>query len=95
MNDMMPTIEETLTPDILAEIEHQHWLRVCERDDRWEALEAIHGPLFTPREWAEHCADYDAYLASRGTSFAEVQEKSRQLGDDLENAYKCDDDDDE
>ena len=95
MNDMMPTIEETLTPDILAEIEHQHWLRVCERDDRWEALEAIHGPLFTPREWAEHCADYDAYLASRGTSFAEVQEKSRQLGDDLENAYKCDDDDNE
>lgn len=65
MNDMMPTIEETLTPDILAEIEHEHWVRVCERDDRWDALEAIHGPLFTPREWGEHCADYDAYLASQ------------------------------
>ena len=95
MNDMMPTIEETITPDIAAEIEHREWERGNEQRERWEAIEAIHGPLFTPREWAEHCADYDSYLESRGTSFAEVQEKSRQLGDDLENAYKCDDDEDE
>ena len=96
MNDMMPTIEETATPDILAQIEHEEWERGNEERERWEAIEAIHNegePLFTPRQWAEHCADYDAYLASRDTSFAEVQEKSRQLGLDLENAYKCDDDD--
>ena len=28
MNDMMPTIEETATPDILAQIEHEEWQRV-------------------------------------------------------------------
>lgn len=27
MNDMMPTIEETLTPDIEAELEYREWLR--------------------------------------------------------------------
>ena len=81
MNDMMPTIEETLTPDILAEIEHQHWLRVCERDDRWEALEAIHGPLLTK-------ADLDAF-------HADMQRESRALDIALENAFKCDEDDDE
>ena len=81
MNDMMPTIEETLTPDILAEIEHQHWLRVCERDDRWEALEAIHGPLLTK-------ADLDAF-------HADMRRESLALDIALENAFKCDEDDDE
>ena len=95
MNDMMPTIEETIDLNDIAQHEHEQWLRQSEREERWEAMEAIHGPLFTPREWAEHCADYDSYLESRGTSFAEVQEKSRQLGDDLENAYKCADDDED
>ena len=27
MNDMMPTIEETITPDIAAQIEHEEWQR--------------------------------------------------------------------
>ena len=81
MNDMMPTIEETLTPDILAEIEHEHWVRVCERDDRWEALEAIHGPLLTK-------ADLDAF-------HADMRRESLALDIALENAFKCDEDDDE
>jgi len=48
MNDMMPTIEETITPDIAAQIEHEEWQRVLlkwEQRERWEAVEALHGPL--------------------------------------------------
>ena len=47
MNDMMPTIEEIATPDILAQIEHEEWERGNEQRERWEAIEAIHGPLLT------------------------------------------------
>ncbi len=50
MNDMMPTIEEAATPDILAQIEHEEWERVLlkwQERERWEAIEAIHGPLLT------------------------------------------------
>ncbi len=52
MNDMMPTIEETITPDIAAEIEHREWERGNEERERWEALEAIHGPFLKPDEAA-------------------------------------------
>jgi len=54
MNDMMPTIEETITPDITAQLEFAEWQRQEEEGERWKALEAIHGPLaslpldFTP-----------------------------------------------
>ena len=47
MNDMMPTIEEIATPDILAQIEHEEWERYNEQRERWEAIDAIHGPLLT------------------------------------------------
>ena len=52
MNDMMPTIEEIATPDILAQIEHEEWERGNEERERWEALEAIHGPFLKPDEAA-------------------------------------------
>jgi len=52
MNDMMPTIEEAATPDILAQIEHEEWERGNEERERWEALEAIHGPFLKPDEAA-------------------------------------------
>ena len=42
MNDMMPTIEEIATPDILAQIEHEEWERGNEERERWEAVEAAH-----------------------------------------------------
>jgi hypothetical protein len=57
MNDMMPTIEEAATPDILAQIEHEEWLRVLNTwaaRERWEAAEALHGPLLTKTEWEQH-----------------------------------------
>ena len=88
MNDMMPTIEETLTPDIAAEIEHEEWLRVlntwAERE-RWEALEAAHEakhgrPLFTSTEWEQHTADMNRVFDEARAAF--------------ENAFKCDEDDD-
>ena len=45
MNDMMPTIEETLTPDVDAQLEHERGERERERAEIWAALEAQHGPL--------------------------------------------------
>jgi len=51
MNDVMPTIEETATPDILAQIEHEEWERGNEQRERWEAIEAQRGPLQTATEW--------------------------------------------
>ena len=44
---MMPTIEETITPDIQAQLEHEEWERDCEERERWDNLEAVHGPLST------------------------------------------------
>ena len=81
MNDMMPTIEETVSLNDIAHWEHEQWLRVCERDERWEALEAIHGPLLTK-------ADLDAF-------HADMRRESLALDIALENAFKCDEDDDE
>ena len=80
MNDMMPTIEETATPDILAQIEHEDWQRMLhkwEERERWAALEAKHMErynrgLFTPREWGEHCADYDSHLDWVGSVHADA-----------------------
>ena len=85
MNDMMPTIEETATPDILAQIEHEEWERGNEERERWEAVEAAHEAkygrsLFTSTEWEQHTADMNQFMAERDAAF--------------ENAFKCDEDDD-
>ena len=68
MNDMMPTIEETTTPNIAAEIEHREWERGNEERERWEAVEASHGPLLTAAEWKQHTVDVDAWLTKFGFS---------------------------
>ena len=62
MNDMMPTIEEIATPDILAQIEHEDWERGNEERERWEAVEATHGPLLTAAEWEQHTIDQNAWF---------------------------------
>jgi len=62
MNDMMPTIEETITPDIAAEIEHRDWERGNEQRERWEAIEATDGPLLTAAEWEQHTIDQNAWF---------------------------------
>ena len=62
MNDMMPTIEEAATPDILAQIEHEEWERGNEKRDRWAAVETEHGPLLTATEWAQHCKDLNKWF---------------------------------
>jgi hypothetical protein len=75
MNDMMPTIEETLTPDIAAEIEFREWERgneEREREERWAAAEAAHEakhgrPLFTSTEWDQHTADMNQLTPSSAT----------------------------
>ena len=81
MNDMMPTIEETVSLNDIAQWEHEQWLRVCEREDRWEALEAIHGPLLTKADLDAYHTDMAEIMAERDAAF--------------ENAFKCDEDDDE
>ena len=81
MNDMMPTIAEAIDLNDIAQHEHEQWLRECEREERWEAAEAIHGPLLTK-------ADLDAF-------HADMQRESLALDIALENAFKCDEDDDE
>jgi hypothetical protein len=73
MNDNI-TIEETITPDIAAEIEHREWERGNEERERWVALEAEHGQLFTPREWGEHCADLNDHLDWVGDAFQSATE---------------------
>ena len=81
MNDMMPTIEEIATPDIAAEIEHRDWERGNEERERWEAVEASHGPLLTKADLENYHKDMAEIMAERDAAF--------------ENAFKCDDDDDE
>jgi hypothetical protein len=81
MNDMMPTIAETTDLNDIAQHEHEEWLRGCEREERWEAAEATHGPLLTK-------AELDAYHKDMAEVMAEAEAA-------FENAYKCDDDDDE
>jgi hypothetical protein len=65
MNDMMPTIEETIDMNDIAQHEHEQWLRECEREERWAALEAAHEakhgmPLLTSTEWEQHTIDQNA-----------------------------------
>ncbi len=79
MNDMMPTIEETITPDIADQIEHEEWERGNEERERWEAAEAIHGPLLTKADLENYHKDMAEIMAERDAAF--------------ENAFKCDDDD--
>ena len=62
MNDMMPTIEEAITLDIAAQLEFEEWQRDEEARERWEAAEAIHGPLMTQADWQQHCRDFEAWL---------------------------------
>ena len=80
MNDMMPTIDEAATPDILAQIEHEEWERGNEQRERWEAVEALHGPLLTKTELDAYHKDMAEIMAERDAAF--------------ENAFKCDEDDD-
>ena len=79
MNDNM-TIEETITPDIAAEIEFREWERGNEERERWEAVEATHGPLLTKTELDGYHKDMAEIMAERDAAF--------------ENAFKCDEDDD-
>ena len=59
MNDLLPTFEETATPDILAEVEHREWLRDEERrEERREAeiveFTALAGKAFREEQrWAD------------------------------------------
>ncbi len=65
MNDMMPTIEETATAADLAQIEQEEWERVLmvwQARERWEAVEAQHGPLLTKTEWEQHTSDMNAWF---------------------------------
>tara|TARA_Y100000004_G_scaffold86222_1_gene96727 strand:+ start:618 stop:857 length:240 start_codon:yes stop_codon:yes gene_type:complete len=74
MNDMMPTIEETITPDIAAQIEHEEWLRILhkwseerERAEAWDCISQNHNngfPLMDEREWREYQREYSDYLDS-------------------------------
>jgi len=80
MNDMMPTIEETATAADLAQIEHEEWERGNEQRERWEAIEAVHGPLLTKTELNDFHKDMAEIMAERDAAF--------------ENAFKCDEDDD-
>lgn len=82
MNDNM-TIEETITPDIAAEIEFREWERGNEERERWEAVEATHGPLLTKVELNDYRTDMDQIIAEADAAWA-----------DFENAFKCDEDDD-
>ena len=51
LDQMMPTIEETISPDMEAQIEHQEWERDVERRERWAVHEAVCGPLAASEEW--------------------------------------------
>ena len=62
MNDMMPTIEETISADIEAQMEHEEWTREQETQDRWANLVAVHGPLMTDVEWQKYLTEYGEYL---------------------------------
>ena len=77
------TIEETITPDIAAEIEFSEWERGNEERERWEAVEANHGPLLTKVELNDYRTDMDQIIAEADAAWA-----------DFENAFKCDEDDD-
>jgi len=71
-------VEELITPEIEAQIEHERGER--EREDReraeaWDCLaqnENSGNPLFTPREWGEYCAEYNSHLDWVGSVHADV-----------------------
>ena len=79
MNDMMPTIAANHRPERHRAARAEQWLRQSEREERWEAMEAIHGPLLTKTELDAYHKDMAEIMAERDAAF--------------ENAYKCDDDD--
>ena len=65
MNDMMPTIEETITPDIQAQLEHEEHERgqqLLLEQESWADLVAIHGPLMSDAEWKQYQSEYEGYL---------------------------------
>ena len=71
MNDNM-TIEETITPDIAAEIEFREWERGNEERERWEAVEATHGPLL-PRSIERLPHDMDQIIAEADAAWADLK----------------------
>lgn len=72
MNEMMPTVEETLTAATEAQLEFEREEREREDAERWECEEANHGPLFTITDWSEHCADYEHWLTYGVSPMAEA-----------------------
>tara|TARA_Y100000310_G_scaffold109780_1_gene108232 strand:+ start:172 stop:381 length:210 start_codon:yes stop_codon:yes gene_type:complete len=62
MNDMTPTIEESIDPRDAAQHEHEQWQRRCDQADRWADVEAQHGPLMTRVEWLRHSVDMNAWF---------------------------------
>jgi hypothetical protein len=65
MNDMMPTIEENITPDVQAQIEHEEHergQRLLLEQESWADLVAIHGPLMSDAEWKQYKSEYEGYL---------------------------------
>ena len=65
MNDMMPTIEENITPDVQAQIEHEEHERgqqLLLEQESWADLVAIHGPLMSDAEWKQYKSEYEGYL---------------------------------
>ena len=63
LNQTMPTVEETISPNDIAQWEHEQWLRAAEGEDRWAEVEAAHGPLMARNEWQKHCSDLNAWFA--------------------------------
>ena len=65
MSDMMPTIEETITPDIEAQIEHEEYesrQQLLLEQESWADLVAVHGPLMTDAELKQYKSEYEGYL---------------------------------
>ena len=86
MNDMMPTIEETITPDIEAQIEHEeHESRqqLLLEQESWADLVAVHGPLMTDAEWKQY--KYERTLALCVNAFLEEdEEEKKDFEDEIE-----------
>lgn len=81
MNDLIDIqVEELITPEIEAQLEHARGQRESEareRTEAWECLAQNHNRgerLFTPREWGEHCADLNDQLDWVGDAFQSATE---------------------
>jgi len=81
MNDLIDIqVEELITPEIEAQLEHARGQRESEareRTEAWECLAQNHNRgerLFTPREWGEHCADLNDHLDWVGDAFQSATE---------------------